>query len=145
MDERDRPVDDEGIAAQLFDNSDFGYHKVSIERPDRRRAKFTAEAIAPLRFDRILREPMEWAYSEWGDTLYDSGVLKEHAKTIVKWCDDNDIELSKKNREKLLKSAMWEKYKLQFDVATALMEKICLLYTSPSPRDKRQSRMPSSA
>ena len=25
------------------------------------------------------------------------------------------------------------------------MDKICLLYTSPSPRDKRQSRMPSSA
>ena len=26
-----------------------------------------------------------------------------------------------------------------------LSSKICLLYTSPSPRDKRQSRMPSSA
>ena len=26
-----------------------------------------------------------------------------------------------------------------------LLEEICLLYTSPSPRDKRQSRMPSSA
>ena len=26
-----------------------------------------------------------------------------------------------------------------------LLIKICLLYTSPSPRDKRQSRMPSSA
>ena len=25
------------------------------------------------------------------------------------------------------------------------MDDICLLYTSPSPRDKRQSRMPSSA
>ena len=25
------------------------------------------------------------------------------------------------------------------------VKKICLLYTSPSPRDKRQSRMPSSA
>ena len=25
------------------------------------------------------------------------------------------------------------------------LEKVCLLYTSPSPRDKRQSRMPSSA
>ena len=25
------------------------------------------------------------------------------------------------------------------------IEQICLLYTSPSPRDKRQSRMPSSA
>ena len=27
----------------------------------------------------------------------------------------------------------------------ALLQNICLLYTSPSPRDKRQSRMPSSA
>ena len=26
-----------------------------------------------------------------------------------------------------------------------VQNKICLLYTSPSPRDKRQSRMPSSA
>ena len=26
-----------------------------------------------------------------------------------------------------------------------LLDTICLLYTSPSPRDKRQSRMPSSA
>ena len=25
------------------------------------------------------------------------------------------------------------------------LSKVCLLYTSPSPRDKRQSRMPSSA
>ena len=31
----------------------------------------------------------------------------------------------------------FEKYHTQF--------RICLLYTSPSPRDKRQSRMPSSA
>ena len=27
----------------------------------------------------------------------------------------------------------------------AELRKVCLLYTSPSPRDKRQSRMPSSA
>ena len=26
-----------------------------------------------------------------------------------------------------------------------IFQKVCLLYTSPSPRDKRQSRMPSSA
>ena len=30
-------------------------------------------------------------------------------------------------------------------VATEYRQKFCLLYTSPSPRDKRQSRMPSSA
>ena len=30
-------------------------------------------------------------------------------------------------------------------ISTTLIFKYCLLYTSPSPRDKRQSRMPSSA
>ena len=41
---------------------------------------------------------------------------------------------------------------LQYDTALAnqqlannMMDQTCLLYTSPSPRDKRQSRMPSSA
>ena len=43
------------------------------------------------------------------------------------------------------------KYQLDIDIKSiALKNKmieinICLLYTSPSPRDKRQSRMPSSA
>ena len=41
--------------------------------------------------------------------------------------------------------------RIDFDFAAgrrgpqALRVKVCLLYTSPSPRDKRQSRMPSSA
>ena len=32
-----------------------------------------------------------------------------------------------------------------YTVPTGATVSICLLYTSPSPRDKRQSRMPSSA
>ena len=34
---------------------------------------------------------------------------------------------------------------LEAALASAALGLICLLYTSPSPRDKRQSRMPSSA
>ena len=34
---------------------------------------------------------------------------------------------------------------LWLDLAKAYLQRGCLLYTSPSPRDKRQSRMPSSA
>ena len=37
--------------------------------------------------------------------------------------------------------AAWE----NFESLSSGTVKICLLYTSPSPRDKRQSRMPSSA
>ena len=47
----------------------------------------------------------------------------------------------------MLKDRM-KQYALQYCEALAENYKqyrICLLYTSPSPRDKRQSRMPSSA
>ena len=53
------------------------------------------------------------------------------------------------------KPKMWKvkAQRFNFDYVVALnpkskghkKEKLCLLYTSPSPRDKRQSRMPSSA
>ena len=35
--------------------------------------------------------------------------------------------------------------KLEVDIGDEYGRNSCLLYTSPSPRDKRQSRMPSSA
>ena len=124
MNERDRPVDDDGIAAQLFDNADFGYRKVTIERPDRRRTQFTDEAIKTLRFDRILRESMEWAYEEWGDAIYADGALKTYGPAIKAWCEENDLELSKKNMAKLLKPATWAKHKRQVDVATQFKDRI---------------------
>ena len=42
----------------------------------------------------------------------------------------------------LLKKAETDGYKR---VINTMLNNVCLLYTSPSPRDKRQSRMPSSA
>ena len=38
-----------------------------------------------------------------------------------------------------------ERDKQYYEFARLTYDKACLLYTSPSPRDKRQSRMPSSA
>ena len=38
-----------------------------------------------------------------------------------------------------------ENLDVSIDSWTSLQLRVCLLYTSPSPRDKRQSRMPSSA
>ena len=37
------------------------------------------------------------------------------------------------------------RYAAEHGVGDRVTEDACLLYTSPSPRDKRQSRMPSSA
>src|SRR5690606_9765306 len=51
----DRTTDD-SIASKVFDNTDFGYYKVTIERPKRLKAQFTAERIADLRFDKGLKD-----------------------------------------------------------------------------------------
>ena len=51
---------------------------------------------------------------------------------------DHVLQIAKTQVENDLKKLGTNKYK-------AFLGKGCLLYTSPSPRDKRQSRMPSSA
>lgn len=118
-----------GIATKIFDNKDFGYYKVNIERPDRRKAQFRNEIMEPLRFDKSLREPMEYLYNEYGDKVYaESGFgqnkklsfLKAEEKAIVGWADDNDISLTNKTKSKLLDVATWLKQKVLLESAFAL-------------------------
>lgn len=108
LDENGDPV---GIASKVFDNKDFGYYKVTIERPDRRKAQFTDERIESLRFDKSLREPMEWAYQQYGGKLYDKGFLKAQKEAILSWCEEQDLGLNAKNRKKLLDPKLWAKHK----------------------------------
>ena len=42
-------------------------------------------------------------------------------------------------------AAMWITYWCLFSLLKVVMNPLCLLYTSPSPRDRTRSRMPSSA
>lgn len=113
-----------GIASQVFNNEDFGYHKVNIERPDRRKAKFTPEAIAPLRFDKSLLEVMEYLFEEHGDKVYDKGFLKGISKDILEWCEDNDISVNAKAKTKLLDEKYWQKLQAILEAANLLMQEI---------------------
>ncbi|MFP4388424.1 MAG: N-6 DNA methylase [Desulfococcaceae bacterium] len=118
--ERDREAEETGIAAKVFDNADFGYRKVTIERPDRRRARLDEERIETLRFDRVLREPMAWVYERWGDRVYESGVLAENQKAILDGCEKNELGLNLKNRKKLLNPETWRKHRNLVEAARAL-------------------------
>ena len=122
--ELDDNGDPRGIAVQVFDNADFGYYKVTIERPDRRCAGFSAERIAPLRFDKSLREPMEHLWQEHGDKVYEKGFLKEQTKAIIDWCEAEEIPLNAKSRKKLLDTSYWQKLKDLVDTASTLMAAI---------------------
>ncbi|WP_282064005.1 type I restriction-modification system subunit M [Vibrio rotiferianus] len=119
-----------GIASKVFSNDDFGYYKVTIERPDRRRAKFTQDAIAPLRFDKQLSEVMEYVYAEHGERVYEKAgygtekkksFLKSIEKDILSWCEDNDISLNAKAKAKLLDVKHWLALKALLETAQTLM------------------------
>jgi type I restriction enzyme M protein len=121
---QEHQTDDPGIAAQVFDNSDFGYYKVNIERPDRRKAQFSQDRIETLRFDKSLNQPMQWIYQQWGDAVYQPGCLAQHEKTILAWCEDNELGLNAKNRSKLLSLDTWLKQQNLMQTAQALMAAI---------------------
>ncbi len=122
--EIDANNDPVGIAAKVFDNEDFGFYKVTIERPDRRCAAFSAERLAPLRFDKSLREPMEWLWSEHGEKVYEAGFLKEQGKTVIQWCEGQGITLNAKQRGKLIDTKHWMPFRDLLNAAILIMDDI---------------------
>lgn len=113
---------DEGIASKVFDNSDFGYYKVTIERPKRLKSQFSTERIADLRFDKSLREPMEWAFQEYGDAVYND--ISEYEKALLDWCERQELNLNAKQTKALTNQATWNKQLALLAAAEKLMEAI---------------------
>lgn len=123
----ERKIDEEtkeevGIASKIFDNSDFGYYKVTIERPKRLKAQFTDERISELRFDKSLKEPMVWAYETYGEEVYSS--ISKHEKAILDWCDKQELSLNAKQQKSLVSEALWKKQLNLLDVAKSLMKAV---------------------
>lgn len=114
--------EEKGIATQIFDNKDFGYYKVTIERPKRLKSQFTNDRIAELRFDKTLRDPMIWAYETFGEKVYTD--IAKHEKEIVDWCEKNELNLNTKQIKTLTSEALWKKQLDLLNVATELMQTI---------------------
>ena len=113
---------DEGIASKIFDNTDFGYYKVTIERPKRLKARFTEERIATLRFDKSLLEPMTWAYETFGEKVYTE--IARHEKEIIEWCEKNELNLNARQIKTLVSEALWTRQRELLNIASGLMEAI---------------------
>jgi type I restriction enzyme M protein len=117
----ERKADDD-LVAKVFDNTDFGYYKVTIDRPARLKAQFTAERIADLRYDKTLKEPMQWAFETFGEKVYSD--LKSIEKELLDWCEKNDLDLNAKKRKALTSKDTWQKQKSILDAATRLLDAI---------------------
>ena len=108
-------------------------------------------------------------YVRPGDTVLDLGsgggklcyiasqIVGAEGKVIGVDCNQEMLTLARKYREQMAKTTGFDNVDFRFgriqdlaldlDLLAEKMEGIesCLLYTSPSPRDQRGSRMPSSA
>jgi len=113
---------DDSIASKVFENSDFGYHKVTIERPKRLKAQFTEERISELRYDKALREAMVYAYETYGETVYHN--ISQHKKELMEWCEKQELNLTSANQTKLFNEATWKKHDTLLKLATTLMKAI---------------------
>jgi type I restriction enzyme M protein len=111
-----------GIASKIFENTDFGYYKVTIERPKRLMAQFSHERIAELRFDKTLREPMEWAWETYGEKVYTE--LEKYEKDILDWAEKQELNLNAKQAKALVSPALWQKQLELMQAATTLMEAV---------------------
>ena len=114
--------EEEGLAAKVFNNADFGYYKVTIERPKRLKAQFTTERIATLRFDKTLQEPMAWAYENFGKEVYTN--IAKHEKDITAYCEKNELNLNTKQLKMLVSASLWAKQQNLLNIATTLMQQI---------------------
>ncbi|MEI7525443.1 MAG: class I SAM-dependent DNA methyltransferase [Mariniphaga sp.] len=110
------------ISSKIFDNADFGYYKVMIERPKRLKAQFTEERIAELRFDKSLREPMVWAYEQFGEEVYTN--LSKHEKAILEFAEKQELNLNAKQSRSLVSKETWRKQLDLLNAAKQLMKAI---------------------
>ena len=113
-----------GIASQIFNNKDFGYYKVNIERPDRRHAQMTAELVAGLRFDNQLSEVMADIYVEYGDQVYDKAFFDSQKKELKEWSEKEEYGLSPNQRKKLVGHKVWQDQLAILEYAQLIREAI---------------------
>lgn len=98
-----------GLKSQVFGNRDFGYWKVTVERPLRKSAQFTAERVESLRFDKRLAEEMQWMFAQWGEQVYEPGFLaaKEQKDALDDWLEEEEIDRKASDKKKLLDLKFW--------------------------------------
>ena len=91
--------------SKIFKNSDFGYQKITVDRPLRLSCQFTQEKVDSLRFNNSLQDEMEYIYERFGEDVYDD--VKQHKDAVLKYWETNEIKVTPPNKNKLFDTKFW--------------------------------------
>lgn len=117
-------VEQEGekISSKLFDNDDFRYYSITIDRPLRLRSQFNALKIDELLYDKGEQELSKWLYQTYGERVFTG--LDSEVPAIKEYLNDNDIKMTDKKLAKLISTKEWQARRELKDAAQKLMHKL---------------------
>ncbi|KZZ43961.1 restriction endonuclease subunit M, partial [Oleiphilus sp. HI0085] len=102
------------FASKIFATHEFGYRRITIERPLRESYQFNDERIAELRFaPKPLNAPMKWVYENYAESWSDDegcenyGVLAENEADIRKHLKTHFSDLKEAKIKELLDHKTW--------------------------------------
>ena len=110
---------EESEISKIFSTKEFGYQKITVERPLRLSSRFTLEGVETLRFANALRAEMEWVYKRFGAAVYED--LAPYKQQIEAYLTHNEIKIRPANKKKLLDPKFWNAHKEIMEVAEKLM------------------------
>lgn len=117
------------FAAKVFQTHEFGYRRLTIERPLRESYQFSDDRIAPLRFaPKPLHAIMQWIYDTygtgWDEDGAEYGVLTTHEGEIRTHIKAEFPELKEKQIKDALDPKTWAAQLAILQKARALQAKI---------------------
>ena len=114
--------EDEKISSKIFDNDDFRYYSITIDRPLRLRSQFNALKIDELLFDKGETELSKWLFETYGERVF-SGLDSE-VPAIKEYLNDNEIKMTDKKLAKLISPKEWQARRTLKDAAQKLMHEV---------------------
>lgn len=117
-----KELESEKVNSKIFDDDDFRYYNVTIERPLRLRSQFNALKIDELLYDKAEAELSKWLYETYGERVF-SGLDSE-LPAIKEHLNDNEIKMTDKKLAKLISTKEWQARKTLQDMAYQLMKLI---------------------
>lgn len=110
------------VSSKIFNNDDFRYYSVTIERPLRLRSQFTAEKVDALLYDNSNLELSQWLYTTYGEKVF-SG-LADKKQEIREHLNSEDVLLTDKKFNALIDSSKWKARREVVNLAQKLMNAI---------------------
>ena len=114
--------EDDKVNSKIFDNDDFRYYSITIDRPLRLRSQFNALKIDELLYDKGELELSKWLYQTYGEKVF-SGLDNE-VPAIKEYLNDNDTKLTDKKLAKLISTKEWKARRELMEAAKMLMHKV---------------------